>query len=90
MDPLDLADEIVEALIESTKITRVLKSAFELTQDPKDLVRVGEVAQLVADRLEVDNSPSLRARVRVAARAAGWRWITTRGHVSRFRRMKAK
>ena len=90
MDPVELAEDIVDALIVTAKITRVLRSAYDLTDDPRDLVRVGEVAQLVADRLDVDNSPSFRARVRVAARAAGWKWVTTRGHVARYRRMRPR
>jgi hypothetical protein len=87
VDPTDLAEEIVDALIATATIGRVLKSAYRLTDNPKDLVRVGDVARLVAERLEVDNSPTFRARVRVAAEHAGWKWLTTRGHVVRYRRM---
>jgi hypothetical protein len=85
-EPLEAVTlEIIGALVAHYELRDLLLTRFELTPDRSDLVRVSAFYRFAAERLGAEVSNAFRARVRRAARDAGWSQVTARGNVIHFR-----
>jgi hypothetical protein len=80
----------LRAVLEQQRIADLLRSRYELTSNPKDMVRTGEVGKYLADTLEVGTSNAMYRRAVTVAAHCGWKRITERQGVRWFRFMRRR
>jgi hypothetical protein len=71
VSPARVKAEVLRALLGYYELRDLILSAFAPAPHA-EVVRCSEVAGFVAERLDVENSPLFRRRVRHAAKLAGW------------------
>lgn len=81
---------VLSALVGHYELRRIVDRRFLMTKSREDKVACSDVDKAVADELHVDVSPTLRARVRIAAALCGFSWITRPQHKPHFRFMRAR
>jgi hypothetical protein len=69
--------DVMSRLTYLRRLSKTALAAFRVTDNPKQRVRCSEVAAHVAEVLEKENSPALRADLRHALEALGWRSVNT-------------
>lgn len=85
-----LATPILEALVSHYELVNLVRAHYERTEDPKDTVRKGDVARKLAVLLDIEDSPTFRARVSRAVRDAGWSRAKFKDGFRLYARMRAK
>lgn len=82
--------EILTQIIEGIQLRLAIKTLYQHSTNPKDIVRCSEVAASAANLLGLEDSSNHKRAVRRAAKAEGFNRTFTRGNVPHYRFIKRK